>query len=297
MFFRLFKYAVKNILRNKFLSISSVLVLTLLMFFINILVILHNVSFKLIDSINSKLTISLYLKDDYNQNSHDIKALLSEIHKFSNWIKLDYKTKYEVLEDLKKRDPDLVRIIEWDNPLPDTINLSDIQIIEYEGLNEIIEKRSFLLSITNAWSDHIASYKTQYDRIMKVIVILKTLQIWLYFMVSLFLLAISIIVYSIIWNFVYHYKDEIYITKLVWWSDSFIHGPFTIQWILYSTIAFIISISLFIILLSNIGVLFPESWYSFDIDTRYEMIFFLEFVVFAILGWFSWYLSSKKYLN
>jgi cell division protein FtsX len=84
MFFRLFKYAIKNILRNKFLSISSVLVLTLLMFFINILVILHNVSFKLIDSINSKLTISLYLKDGYNQNSHDIKALLSEIHKFSN---------------------------------------------------------------------------------------------------------------------------------------------------------------------------------------------------------------------
>ena len=60
---RIAKYSVKNILRNKFLSISSVLVLTLLMFFINILIILHDVSFKLIDIVNSKMTISLYLED------------------------------------------------------------------------------------------------------------------------------------------------------------------------------------------------------------------------------------------
>jgi cell division protein FtsX len=63
MLARIAKYSIKNILRNKFLSFSSVLVLTLLMFFINILVVLHDVSFKLIDSINSKLTISLYLED------------------------------------------------------------------------------------------------------------------------------------------------------------------------------------------------------------------------------------------
>ena len=63
MLTRIAKYSLKNILRNKFLSFSSILVLTLLMFFINILVILHDVSFKLIDSINSKMTISLYLQE------------------------------------------------------------------------------------------------------------------------------------------------------------------------------------------------------------------------------------------
>jgi cell division protein FtsX len=63
MFFRISKYAVKNTLRNKFLSLSSVLVLTLLMFFINILVLLHDVSHTIIEGINSKMSISLYLKD------------------------------------------------------------------------------------------------------------------------------------------------------------------------------------------------------------------------------------------
>jgi cell division transport system permease protein len=79
MLSRIAKYSVKNILRNKFLSISSILVLTLLMFFINILVILHDVSFKLIDSINSKLTISLYLNEEYNKNSIEVIDLIEDI--------------------------------------------------------------------------------------------------------------------------------------------------------------------------------------------------------------------------
>ncbi|MDP2396510.1 MAG: hypothetical protein Q8S84_06360 [bacterium] len=81
MLSRIAKYSVKNILRNKFLSVSSVLVLTLLMFFINILVILHDVSFKLIDSINSKLTISLYLDEEYTKTSVEVIDLIDDIKK------------------------------------------------------------------------------------------------------------------------------------------------------------------------------------------------------------------------
>ncbi|MBT6778732.1 hypothetical protein HOA93_02970 [bacterium] len=79
MLTRIAKYSAKNILRNKFLSLSSILVLTLLMFFINILVILHDVSIKLISSINSKLTISLYLEDGYDRNSVEIIDLINDI--------------------------------------------------------------------------------------------------------------------------------------------------------------------------------------------------------------------------
>ena len=68
MFTRIFKYSVKNIFRNKFLSLSSILVLTLLMFFINILFVVHDVSLNLIGNINSKLSISLYLNDEYGKN-------------------------------------------------------------------------------------------------------------------------------------------------------------------------------------------------------------------------------------
>jgi cell division transport system permease protein len=124
VFLRILKYSLKNILRNKFLSISSVLVLGLLIFFINILVVLHNVSLNLISEINSKMTISLYLKDDYNQNSLGVIEFQKDLEAIApGKIIATVNSKEDVLADLEKRDPQLVEILERDNPLPATITI------------------------------------------------------------------------------------------------------------------------------------------------------------------------------
>jgi cell division protein FtsX len=94
--------------------------------------IMHNLSNSLIDNVNSKLTISLYLKDDYPKDSLDTKKLLKEIEETYPNVKIDYKSKDEVLEEMRKKDEELVKIIQTQNPLPATINLSNIKIEEYK---------------------------------------------------------------------------------------------------------------------------------------------------------------------
>ena len=47
---------------------------------------LHDVSFKLIESISSKLTISLYLDDKYDKNTVEVIDLLEDIKKVEWWI-------------------------------------------------------------------------------------------------------------------------------------------------------------------------------------------------------------------
>ena len=79
MFFNITKYSIKNILRNKFLTISTILVLTLLMFFINVLQILEWVSVKIISEINAKLNFSLYLKDWITKDSVEVSTLEKNI--------------------------------------------------------------------------------------------------------------------------------------------------------------------------------------------------------------------------
>jgi cell division transport system permease protein len=73
--------------------------------------IIHNLSNSLIDSVNSKLTISLYLKDEYPRESPDTRKLLEEIEKKFTNVKIDFKTKDEVLEEMRKKDEELVSII------------------------------------------------------------------------------------------------------------------------------------------------------------------------------------------
>jgi len=90
MFTRIFTYSIKNIFRNKFLSFSSVLVIMLLMFFINILLVIQNISFKIIDTVNDKGTIALYLKDKYDKNSVEVVTLMNGIKKIADDINVNY---------------------------------------------------------------------------------------------------------------------------------------------------------------------------------------------------------------
>jgi len=96
------------------------------MFFINILIVIHGVSFRIIDAINERLTISLYLKDEYDQNSPDIIALKNDMQQAVPRMLITYKTKDDVLEEIRARDPELVNILELQNPLPETITLENI---------------------------------------------------------------------------------------------------------------------------------------------------------------------------
>jgi len=303
MFTRLLKYSVKNILRNKFLSISSVLVLTLLMFFINLLLVLHHTSFKLIDYVNDKMSISLYLNDWYDKNSSDVIEFLDKLKNNSNNANVKYKSKEEVLDEIRKEDIELVRILEKQNPLPNTISISNIALSNYERINSIIEWKMYLFSsnkdnnLLKESNDSFASYKSQYTRIVSVTSILNILQMGLYCIIWIFIFAIAIITYSIIWNFIYYYKDEIYITKLVWWSKAFIYGPFSLQWMIYSIIAFIISLIMFYLFIRAWAIIFTLK-YSLDFLYKdLELILLIELLLFVLIGAISWYFSSKKYLK
>lgn len=243
------------------------------------------------------MSISLYLKEEYDKNSLEVIDMINDIKKFSSSIKVEYKTKDEVLEELRKKDPELVNILERTNPLPDTIALSNIQLKEYENLNAIIENKLFVLANEkNKWKDYFSNYTSQYERISKVINILNILQIGLYVIIGIFIVSIAVIVYSIIGNFIYYYKDEIYITRLVWWSNSFIYGPFVFQGIIYNFLSFIISNFIFTVLLKNLNFLFNDT-FSFDLISITFSIFIIQGIIFISLGGLSWFFSSRKYIS
>lgn len=293
MLIRILKYSVKNIFRNKFLSISSVLVLTLLMFFINILVLLDDISYELIDWINSKLTISLYLDWKYSKTSLEVTDLMEDVKKLWTNVDVEYKTKDDILNEIRLKEPNLVKILERSNPLPDTIVLSNIGLSDYKKINTIIESRLYLLVNEEGEKDYFANYTTQYKKIENVISVLDILKMWLDVIIIIFLISIAIIIYSVIGNFIYYYRDEIYITKLVWGSNRFIYWPFVFQWMIYSFLAFLINLIIFVILLNNLNNLFGHLYvFSFS-----NMILFIEMLLFVGIWWISWFFSSKRYLR
>ncbi len=293
MFERITKYSVKNILRNKFLSLSSIMVLTLLMFFINILVILDDISYRLIDSINSKLTISLYLDEEYTKNSLEVSDFIWDISQIDEEIIVEYKTKEDILQDLRAKEPNLVKILERSNPLPDTIELSNISLNNYETVNNLVQSRMYLLANDETQEDYFANYSTQYQKIEDITSILDILKLWLNVIITIFVFSIAVIIYSVIWNFIFYYKDEIYITQLVGGSNIFIYWPFVMQWIIFSFLSFVLNFWLFHILLNSLNNNF---WHIYLFDFSF-WILMLELLLFMIIWGMSWFFSSKRYLR
>lgn len=295
---RLFRYAFTNILRNSFLSFSSVLVLTLLIFFINILLLVHDVSFRIIDGINERLTISLYLKDGYDKNSGDVIDLLADIRQDLPNIRSQYKTKDDIIDELREQDPDLVKILERQNPLPETITLTNIDLKQFEQLNYLIQGRSYILSESEeGQKDAFSSYAAQYERIVSITVVLSILQGGLYIIIGIFLFSIAIIIYSIIGNFIYYFRNEIYITRLVGGSKVFIYGPFSVQGALYSLVAFCVSLVFFIAFLQAVEIFFETNFGDNGILSHFWYIMGIELGVCIFIGALSGFLSSRKYLK
>jgi len=109
------------------------------MFFINLLLVVHSTSFELINYVNDKMSISLYLDNKYDKNSKDVIDLKASLKKASPSSQIIYKSKEEILEEIRQEDIKLVRILEKENPLPNTITISKIPLLDYENINYIIE--------------------------------------------------------------------------------------------------------------------------------------------------------------
>jgi len=68
----------------------------------------------------------LYLKEKYDKDSVEVVTLMNGIKKISTNIGVNYTGKEDALELMRTREPDLVKIIESQNPLPNSIRISNV---------------------------------------------------------------------------------------------------------------------------------------------------------------------------
>lgn len=298
---RILKYAIKNIKRNAFLSLSSILVISLIIFFINVLILLNYTTDILISRIVWRLTFSVVLDKWYTSENSDVVELISSLRSVGKNMEVNYVSPEEALFEMWKNNPDLIKIIESEseNPLPAHIKISWSNIDQYDTINWIIKQyQNVLLYDEKSLKSKIVDFKTQYESVKSVTGVLYSVKIWIYFIIFFFIFSVFVIIYNIIWNFIFFYRDEIKITKLVWWDDIFIYGPFSIQWLLYTIISTGFSFLFFFYLVLTLDkylIDFPLFISGFiDSNTRY---FLYEIAWVSVIGMLSWFLSSKKFIS
>jgi cell division transport system permease protein len=297
------KYALKNIIRNPFISLSSLVVIGLLVFFINILLLVLFSTDKFIESVNDRISITIPYQSGYTDQSLRSQQLFYVLESSFSGIEANYVSRDEAFLIFRARNPDLAKLIESadENPLPSSIQLSGIPLGSYEAVQRVIAQYKDILEYDeNAMNRKLIDFQSQYNRIEGLVKILRLLEYGVYALLVLFVFTVFVVVYTIISNTIFFLRDEMSIIELVGGKPYFIYGPLVIQGMIYTFVATLLALGLFYALPYMIPLAsFPE------VVSTILAAFFVEFssrVVFGVLaaillGMISAFVASWKYIN
>ncbi|NCF74956.1 MAG: FtsX-like permease family protein [Xanthomonadaceae bacterium] len=299
MFFRIIQFAFQDFYRNFWLAIITITMLVVTLFSVTALVSLNVVSDQLVKSIENKIDVTVYFKQDVDE-SQILKTRigilsLPEVKKvtFVNknealvWLKEKYKNNQSILSSVEILDK---------NPLPNFFIIKAKNSEDYPKIldelnkdeyNKIIKKKGF--------NDHkIFINKISFikDKTKKMGIII----------IAIFSFIASLIVFNTVRIAIYTHRNEIKIMRLVGASDWFIRAPFLLEEFFYAFISLLILMSFFYPLLNFIQPhlnYFLE--YNFDLISYFKnnlfFIFGSEFVAVILINMISSFLAIKKYLK
>jgi len=296
-FLRVIKFSLQDIARNIWLSIITVVIITLALFSVNLLLAVKILTSATVSAVKEKVDISLYLKSDAPENL--TLALKSQIENLDSVKQVDYVSKQAAMESFRekhKNNPEILQaLLELGkNPLSPSLIIKPKDINNYDelivGLNKIdngiIESRNF--------DDHKAI-------LAKINNIAEKANEAGLFVSSLFVVITILVVYNAVRVAIFTHKREIGIMKLVGASTWFIRAPYLISAMIYALLGVIMIVIIIYPFLSLIQPYLATFFSGFEVNlsdyfnSNFLLIFGLEFLVASLVNVLASLVAVGKY--
>jgi len=300
---RVFKYGILGFLRNGFVSLATVLVMTIALFMI-VATIFSDAALKsVLNTIKNQVDINIYFMPDAPEK--DIKAFAQDIKNRPEIKELTLKSREDILKEFKERHSnDELTIQSLDelgtNPFGATLAVRAKDPSQYESIAKYLDTKINALNKNGKIIEKInfTDSKKAIDTLNSIIRSSKQIGI---IVLSFLIIVAILIVFNTIRLAVYTNKNEISVMKLVGASDWYVQGPFVIEGALYGflsallTLAVLYPLSIYLAVPSE-QFLGNFNTYEFFI-THLTKIISVLFGVGVLLGVVSSYLSVRKYLD
>lgn len=277
--YRVIKFAFQNFWRNIWLSLVTIIILTLTFCSVSFLIIFNVLARQSINLIQNKIDISVYFKPELSE-----EAVTQSQFKLLSlpWTKnIKYISREQSLENFKIKhydNPKLLNIIDSldDNPLGGTLIITAKNIEGYGKIIDVLNSEEFKNNIQNTETD-FNDYKKAIDRI--ILIIDKVEKVGITASIIFAFITILIIFYTIKIA-IYTHKDEIIIMKLVGAGNFFVKTPFLIESVLYAFFA-----CFFAVLILYPILKFINPHLAFFVGTDFSLLEYLKNNAITILGW------------
>lgn len=299
---RVIKLGLLNFWRNKWLSLGSVLILSLTLITISVSVIQNYDISRTTEAIRGKLNITVYFNDKTTEQ--EIQDLQLKLQQRPDVKSVKYISKDEALKIWRER-PSSTKVKDLvtpdSNPLPRSLEIKTYESESLESIAQLLKSATYTDKIRRVSYEDNKQFIQELISRNKIIVKNGLVSSLTFIIISLIVIinTIRIIVLS--------RKDEIKIIKLVGASDLFVKTPFFIEAIISALLSGLISsLFLYISFTTNIQIipLFISQYFSGievsieEIMRSYIWLIFISQFAFALFLIFTTTLFSiRKYLK
>lgn len=289
--------------RNRTVSLSSILILTITLCIIAAFYFFRAVFDYTLVQVRNKVDVRIYFTSDASEEQvSDIRARLLGLPQVST---VSYTSKENALEQFKeshKGDQLTLQALDelGENPFGASLSILAKDPTLYEEIAKQLQDGSPVLGGKEEYVDKINYYQLRESitHLNSIIGWVNTVGVWLS---VIFIVMSCMIVYNTVRLAIFVFRDEIAVMKLVGASNMYIRGPFIVEATLYALVATATTLAIFwplTIWVTKKTVLFFEGMNFFS----YYLAHFFELALLllgsgALLAVISSILAVRKYLK
>lgn len=296
---RVIKQGFQHFFRNGWLSLAATTIMILTLFTISLFLILNNLILMGIKSVQEKIDLTVYLKDEAKQEL--VYNLQNDFKNYPDTKSLRYVSKEKALalfKEQNKNNPQILATInEIENPLPASFEIKVKDPNKLDDINKILDQAKYKDIIRKK------NFQGVRGEVIKRLIRALSFSKEIGFLLALFFSLTSlIIIFNTVRITIFTRKKEIDTMKLIGATRSYIQWPFLIEGSLFGLIAAFFSLLLLYLL---IYLSTPTINYYFQglanieapLKENLKIVILIQTLVGVGIGGISSFFATRKYLK
>lgn len=303
---RAFKNAWHNLLRNKVLSVATILIIALMLFVFNLILAMSLASDSVIASVGEKLDISVEIQSGVE--NYSIQAFMKTLKEHPNVKNVVYISKDDALGKFGSKYPNIISFLDHhslSNPLPDTVRIVTNDVANNNQVIEFLEKPNFANIINQEKLIKNVEQKDRNEKILSITRSIKNISFWL---IIIFAAVALMLIFNSININIHSHSKEINVMKLVGAKYYFIRSGFLFEGIGFAVTALVISLIFsrlilayltgkLVAVISNEALMAGMNSILLHFEDRFWLTFGWQLLAAIAAGFISSYLAIELYLR
>jgi cell division transport system permease protein len=295
-----------DLMRNKILSVATILIIALMIFVFNLVLALSFAAESVIMDVGEKLDISVEMKPEVEDYS--IQAFVEKLRGRPEIKDVVYVSKEDALNRFGTKYPNIISFLDHhalDNPLPNVVRIVSNDVSDNNAIISYLEEPQFSYLVNQQKLKENLEQKSRNEKILDITHFIQRTGFWLNLIFAL--VALMIIFNSINMN-IHTHEKEVNIMKLVGAKHSFIRAGFIFEGIILAILALLISVGFSKLVLGYlaknlVGIITNETLLAglnsilLHFDDRFWITLGWQFIAAVMAGIISSYLAIELYLR